>query len=97
MLTLICPSRALEGIPMPTENRSSNIELSKIGTEALVCMLSGVTGVKPPADQHLPGFIQGPIDRADERVAALLTQAAPQHQGEPTHWAAPTGKRITAT
>ncbi|WP_372030024.1 hypothetical protein [Pseudomonas kurunegalensis] len=68
---------------MPTENRSSNTELSKIVTEALVGMVSGVTGMKPPADEPLPGFIQAPIDRAIERIASLLALPTEQHQGEP--------------
>jgi len=59
---------------MPTENRSSNTELSKIVTDALVAMVSGITGMKPPAGEPLPGFIQAPIDRAAERIAALLAQ-----------------------
>ncbi|MBK4999498.1 hypothetical protein IAE37_001774 [Pseudomonas sp. S31] len=68
---------------MPTENRSSNTELSKIVTEALVGMVSGVTGMKPPADEPLPGFIQAPIDRAVERIAGLVSRPAEQPQVEP--------------
>lgn len=71
---------------MPTENRSSNTELSKIVTEALVGMVSGVTGMKPPADEPLPGFIQAPIDRAVTRISGLLAQPA---QGEPVALAIP--------
>ncbi|EKT4476594.1 hypothetical protein QEL91_002268 [Pseudomonas putida] len=71
---------------MPTENRSSNTELSKIVTEALVGMVSGVTGMKPPADEPLPGFIQAPIDRAVTRISGLLAQPAPQPHPEPIAW-----------
>lgn len=68
---------------MPTENRSSNTELSKIVTEALVGMVSGVTGMKPPPGEPLPGFIQAPIDRAVTRISGLLAQPAPQPHAEP--------------
>ncbi|MCE0955126.1 hypothetical protein QVM32_08140 [Pseudomonas asiatica] len=71
---------------MPTENRSSNTELSKIVTEALVGMVSGVTGMKPPADEPLPGFIQAPIDRAVTRISGLLAKPAPQPHPEPIAW-----------
>lgn len=71
---------------MPTENRSSNNELSKIVTEALVGMVSGVTGMKPPADEPLPGFIQAPIDRAVTRISGLLAQSTPQPHPEPIAW-----------
>lgn len=71
---------------MPTENRSSNNELSKIVTEALVGMVSGVTGMKPPADEPLPGFIQAPIDRAVTRISGLLAQSTPQPRPEPIAW-----------
>ncbi|WP_236183312.1 hypothetical protein [Pseudomonas juntendi] len=71
---------------MPTENRSSNTELSKIVTEALVGMVSGVTGMKPPTDEPLPGFIQAPIDRAVTRISGLLAQPAPQPHPEPIAW-----------
>ena len=71
---------------MPTENRSSNTELSKIVTEALVGMVSGVTGMKPPPGEALPGFIQAPIDRAVTRISGLLAQPAPQPHPEPIAW-----------
>ncbi|MDD2063009.1 hypothetical protein [Pseudomonas sp. 25571] len=71
---------------MPTENRSSNTELSKIVTEALVGMVSGVTGMKPPPGEPLPGFIQAPIDRAVTRISGLLTQPAQQPHPEPIAW-----------
>ncbi|MDZ5602554.1 hypothetical protein SJI00_07190 [Pseudomonas sp. RP23018S] len=74
---------------MPTENRSNSTELSKIVTEALVCMVSGVTGMTPPADEPLPGFIQAPIDRAVTRISDFLAQPAQQHQGEPVALAIP--------
>lgn len=68
---------------MSTENRSSNTELSKTVTEALVAMVSAVTRTSPPAGEPLPGFIQRPIDRAVERIGRLLTQPPAQYQGEP--------------
>lgn len=71
---------------MPTEKRSSNTELSKIVTEALVGMVSGVTGMKPPADEPLPGFIQAPIDRAVTRISGLLAHPDPQPHPEPIAW-----------
>ncbi|HDS1746428.1 hypothetical protein [Pseudomonas sp. M2] len=71
---------------MPTENRSSNTELSKIVTEALVGMVSGVTGMKPPPGEPLPGFIQAPIDRAVTRISGLLAQPVQQPHPEPIAW-----------
>ncbi|ORL69711.1 hypothetical protein B7H19_09475 [Pseudomonas putida] len=71
---------------MPTENRSSNTELSKIVTEALVGMVFGVTGMKPPTGEPLPGFIQAPIDRAVTRISDLLAQPARQPHPEPIAW-----------
>ncbi|EKT4469785.1 hypothetical protein QEM11_000586 [Pseudomonas putida] len=71
---------------MPTENRCSNTELSKIVTEALVGMVSGVTGMKPPPNEPLPGFIQAPIDRAVTRISSLLGQPSPQPHAEPIAW-----------
>ena len=71
---------------MPTENRSSNTELSKIVTEALVGMVSGVTGMKPPPGEALPGFIQAPIDRAVTRISGFVTQPAPQPHPDPIAW-----------
>ncbi|QPN48131.1 hypothetical protein I5S86_10780 [Priestia aryabhattai] len=71
---------------MPSENRSSNTELSKIVTEALVGMVSGVTGMKPPPGEPLPGFIQAPIDRAVTRISGLLAQPAHQPHPEPIAW-----------
>lgn len=68
---------------MPTENRSSNSELSKIVTEALVSMVSGVTGMRPPADEPLPGFIQAPIDRAVARISSLIQAPTQQRKVEP--------------
>ncbi|SDS97265.1 hypothetical protein [Pseudomonas granadensis] len=42
---------------MPTEN------IRKVVTDSLVGMISAVTSMIPPANEPLPDFIQGPIDR----------------------------------
>lgn len=51
---------------MPTEN------IRKVVTESLVGMISAVTSMTPPANEPLPDFIQGPIDRAVERISAAV-------------------------
>lgn len=51
---------------MPTEN------IRKVVTDSLVGMISAVTSMSPPANEPLPDFIQGPIDRAVERISASV-------------------------
>ncbi|MEQ9725219.1 hypothetical protein ABRP29_06215 [Pseudomonas sp. WHRI 8822A] len=51
-----------------------DLEVRKVVTEALVSMVSGVTGLTPPSGQPLPDFIQAPVDRAVERIRALLCE-----------------------
>lgn len=51
---------------MPTEN------IRKVVTDSLVGMISAVTSMTPPANEPLPDFIQGPIDRAVERISAAV-------------------------
>lgn len=56
---------------MPTENRKS--DLRTIVTESLIGMIATVTQMVPPANEPPPPFIQGPIDRAVDRIRALVT------------------------
>jgi len=51
---------------MPTE------KIRTVVTESLVGMISAVTSMTPPANEPLPDFIQGPIDRAVERISAAV-------------------------
>ncbi len=53
-------------------------ELRQIITDALVSMVSGVTGLVPPSGPGaIPDFIQAPIDRAVERISASLPVGVP--------------------
>lgn len=48
-------------------------ELRQIITDALVSIVSGVTGLVPPSGPGaIPDFIQAPIDRAVEKISASL-------------------------
>lgn len=48
---------------------ANNDELRQIVTDALVGMISGVTGLVPPTGPgSIPDFIQAPIDRAVEKI-----------------------------
>lgn len=48
---------------------TNNDELRQIVTDALVGMISGVTGLVPPTGPgSIPDFIQAPIDRAVEKI-----------------------------
>lgn len=59
----------------------SNDELRQIVTDALVGMISGVTGLVPPTvPGSIPGFVQGPIDRAVEKISAALPVGVPDVQ-----------------
>ncbi|WP_085708324.1 MULTISPECIES: DUF4406 domain-containing protein [unclassified Pseudomonas] len=51
---------------MPTES------IRSIVTDLLVGMISAVTSATPPANQPLPQFIQSPIDRAVDRIKAVV-------------------------
>jgi hypothetical protein len=51
---------------MPTEN------IRTIVTESLMGMIAAVTRTIPPANEPPPPFIQGPIDRAADRIKALV-------------------------
>lgn len=51
---------------MPIEN------IRKVVTDSLVRMISAVTSTTPPANESLQDFIQGPIDRAVERISAAV-------------------------
>ena len=55
---------------MPTENRKQ--DLRSIVTESLIGMIAGVTRLIPPANEPPPAFIQGPIDRAVDRIRAFV-------------------------
>lgn len=53
-------------------------ELRQVVTEALVSMISGVTGLVPPTGPGaIPDFIQAPIDRAVEKIRASLNLVVP--------------------
>ncbi len=53
-------------------------ELRQIITDALVSMVSGVTGLVPPSGPgQIPDFIQAPIDRAVERISASQPAGVP--------------------
>lgn len=43
-----------------------------IVVDSLVGMIAGATGMVPPREGPLPDFIQGPVDRAVERIAEAL-------------------------
>lgn len=61
--------------PLVSEQKN---ELRQIITDALVSMVSGVTGLVPPAGPGaIPDFIQAPIDRAVERISASLPVGVP--------------------
>lgn len=51
---------------MPTET------LRTIVTESLIGMIASVTRLVPPANEPPPDFIQAPIDRAVDRIRAVL-------------------------
>jgi len=55
---------------MPTGNR--NPDIRTVVTESLVGMISSVTRLVPPANEPLPQFIQAPIDRAVDRIRAIV-------------------------
>ena len=55
---------------MPTENRKQ--DLRSIVTESLIGMIAGVTRLIPPANEPPPAFIQGPIDRAVDRIRTFV-------------------------
>ena len=51
---------------MPTEN------IRTIVTESLMGMIAAVTRTTPPANEPPPPFIQAPIDRAVDRISAVV-------------------------
>lgn len=55
-----------QGMLLPTEN------IRTIDTDSLVGMISAVTSMSPPTNEPLPDFMQGPIDRAVERISAAV-------------------------
>lgn len=52
---------------MPTEN------IRTIVTESLMGMIAAVTRTTPPPNESPPPFVQGPIDRAVDRIKAFVT------------------------
>ncbi|MGF0241212.1 DUF4406 domain-containing protein [Rhodococcus sp. IEGM1300] len=52
---------------MPTEN------IRTVVTESLMGMIAAVTRTTPPANEPPPPFVQGPIDRAVDRIKAFVT------------------------
>ena len=58
---------------------TSNDELRQIVTDALVGMISGVTGLVPPTGPgSIPDFVQAPIDRAVEKISSRLPAGVPE-------------------
>jgi hypothetical protein len=51
---------------MPTEN------IRTVVTESLIGMIAAITATTPPANEPMPPFIQGPIDRAVDRISAVV-------------------------
>ncbi|WP_350649700.1 DUF4406 domain-containing protein [Pseudomonas sp. HY13-MNA-CIBAN-0226] len=51
---------------MPPEN------IRTVVTESLIGMIAAATSMTPPANEPMPPFIQGPIDRAVERITAVV-------------------------
>ena len=51
---------------MPTEN------IRTVVTESLIGMIAAVTSTTPPANEPMPPFIQGPIDRAVDRINKVV-------------------------
>ena len=49
---------------------ASEPNVRAVVVDALVAMVSGVTGMVPPTDTPLPDFIQGPVDRAVSKIEA---------------------------
>ena len=47
---------------------ASEQNVRAVVVDALVGMVSGVTGMVPPTDTPLPDFIQGPVDRAVSKI-----------------------------
>ena len=52
---------------------ASEQNVRAVVVDALVGMVSGVTGMVPPTDTPLPDFIQGPVDRAVSKIEAVRT------------------------
>lgn len=62
-----------------SEQSKRDAELRQIVTDALVSMVSGVTGLVPPTGAgQIPDFIQAPIDRAVEKIGASLPVGVPE-------------------
>lgn len=58
---------------------ANNDELRQIVTDALVGMISGVTGLVPPTGPgSIPDFVQAPIDRAVEKISSKLLVSVPE-------------------
>lgn len=61
-----------------SEQQKMDANLRQFVTEALVSMISGVTGLVPPSGPgSIPDFVQAPIDRAVERISASLPVGVP--------------------
>jgi hypothetical protein len=58
--------------------QNKDAELRQIVTDALIGMVSGVTGMVPPTGPGaIPDFIKAPIDRAVEKIRASLPVGVP--------------------
>lgn len=51
---------------MPTEN------ICTVVADSLIGMIAAVTATTPPANEPIPPFIQGSIDRAVDRISAVV-------------------------
>lgn len=70
-----------------SEQSKMDAELRQIVTDALVSMVSGVTGMVPPSGPGaIPDFIQAPIDRAVEKISASLAVGGPNFQCRVLPW-----------
>lgn len=60
---------------MPTEN------IRTVVTESLIGMISAVTDLTPPANEQMPSFIQGPIDRPVARISTFVVHGVTLQAG----------------
>jgi hypothetical protein len=69
----ICRTHGFDTPSIPETSVVVERELQKIVTESLMGMISAVTSSTPPPNEPPPPFIQAAIDRAVERIRAILS------------------------